>query len=30
MTLGWGVDSEYGRLRDVLLCRPDHYDLAPR
>jgi N-dimethylarginine dimethylaminohydrolase len=21
----WGVDSEYGRLRDVLLCPPDHY-----
>jgi len=21
----WGVDSEYGRLLDVLLCRPDHY-----
>jgi N-dimethylarginine dimethylaminohydrolase len=22
---GWGVDSEYGRLHDVLLCRPDNY-----
>lgn len=21
----WGVDSEYGVLRDVLLCRPDNY-----
>jgi N-dimethylarginine dimethylaminohydrolase len=21
----WGVDSEYGRLSDVALCRPDHY-----
>jgi N-dimethylarginine dimethylaminohydrolase len=21
----WGVDSEYGRLIDVLLCPPDHY-----
>ena len=21
----WGVDSEYGRLRDVLLCPPDHF-----
>ncbi|MFZ5609529.1 MAG: dimethylarginine dimethylaminohydrolase family protein [Pseudomonadota bacterium] len=21
----WGVTSEYGVLRDVLLCRPDHY-----
>jgi N-dimethylarginine dimethylaminohydrolase len=21
----WGVDSEYGRLLDVLLCPPDHY-----
>jgi N-dimethylarginine dimethylaminohydrolase len=23
--LAWGVDSEYGLLRDVLLCRPEHY-----
>jgi arginine deiminase len=21
----WGVDSEYGRLRDVLLCRPNNF-----
>lgn len=21
----WGVDSEYGRLHDVLLCRPENY-----
>ena len=21
----WGIDSEYGRLRDVVLCRPEHY-----
>jgi N-dimethylarginine dimethylaminohydrolase len=21
----WGVDSEYGTLRDVLLCPPDHF-----
>jgi arginine deiminase len=26
----WGVDSEYGRLRDVLLCRPEHYRWIPR
>jgi N-dimethylarginine dimethylaminohydrolase len=26
---GWGVDSEYGLLRDVLLCRPDHYEWQP-
>ena len=25
----WGVDSEYGRLHDVLLCRPDHYRWLP-
>jgi N-dimethylarginine dimethylaminohydrolase len=29
MVGGWGVDSEYGRLRDVLLCPPDHYDWLP-
>lgn len=29
MTGDWGVDSEYGRLHDVLLCRPDHYDWFP-
>jgi N-dimethylarginine dimethylaminohydrolase len=28
-SLGWGVDSEYGRLHDVLLCRPDHYRWLP-
>jgi N-dimethylarginine dimethylaminohydrolase len=26
---GWGIDSEYGRLRDVLLCQPEHYDWFP-
>jgi len=25
----WGVDSEYGRLRDVLLCGPDHFRWLP-
>ena len=25
----WGVDSEYGRLRDVLLCPPDHFRWLP-
>jgi N-dimethylarginine dimethylaminohydrolase len=25
----WGVDSEYGCLRDVLLCRPDHFRWLP-
>jgi N-dimethylarginine dimethylaminohydrolase len=25
----WGVSSETGRLRDVLLCRPEHYAWAP-
>lgn len=25
----WGVDSETGVLRDVLLCRPDHYAWLP-
>jgi N-dimethylarginine dimethylaminohydrolase len=25
----WGVDSEHGRLRDVLLCRPDHFRWLP-
>lgn len=24
-TTSWGVDSEYGPLTDVLLCRPDHF-----
>ena len=22
---GWGIDNDYGPLRDVLLGRPDHY-----
>lgn len=25
----WGVDSEYGRLRDVLLCPPDNFRWLP-
>lgn len=25
----WSIDSETGVLRDVLLCRPDHYDWVP-
>ncbi|TXL75949.1 arginine deiminase [Vineibacter terrae] len=25
----WSVDSETGRLRDVLLCQPDHYTWLP-
>ena len=25
----WGVNSEYGLLRDVLLCRPDNYKWLP-
>lgn len=25
----WGVDSEHGRLRDVLLCPPDHFRWLP-
>jgi N-dimethylarginine dimethylaminohydrolase len=25
----WGVDSETGTLRDVLLCRPEHYEWLP-
>ena len=29
MSGGWGVDSEYGRLLDVLLCRPDNYRWLP-
>jgi N-dimethylarginine dimethylaminohydrolase len=24
-SVAWGVDSEYGRLLDVLLCPPDHF-----
>ncbi len=26
---GWGVSSEYGTLRDVLLCRPDYFRWLP-
>jgi N-dimethylarginine dimethylaminohydrolase len=26
---GWGVDAEYGRLRDVLLCPPDNFRWLP-
>ena len=26
---GWGVDSEYGRLLDVLLCRPENFRWLP-
>jgi len=26
---GWGVDSEYGRLDDVLLCPPDNFRWLP-
>ncbi len=25
MSVSWGVDSEYGRLHDVLLCPPDNF-----
>jgi N-dimethylarginine dimethylaminohydrolase len=25
----WGANSEYGLLRDVLLCRPDHFRWLP-
>jgi arginine deiminase len=25
----WGIDSEYGLLRDVLLCAPPYYNWAP-
>ncbi len=25
----WGVDSEHGRLRDVLVCRPDNFRWLP-
>jgi N-dimethylarginine dimethylaminohydrolase len=28
-TTAWGVDSEYGRLLDVLLCPPDHFHWLP-
>jgi N-dimethylarginine dimethylaminohydrolase len=26
---GWGIDSEHGRLLDVLLCRPDNFRWLP-
>ena len=25
----WGADSEYGVLRDVLLCQPEHFRWLP-
>jgi N-dimethylarginine dimethylaminohydrolase len=28
-TTAWGVDSEYGRLLDVLLCPPDNFHWLP-
>ena len=28
-TTAWGVDSEYGRLLDVLLCPPDNFRWLP-
>jgi len=28
-TRDWGVNSEYGKLRDVLLCRPDYFRWLP-
>jgi len=28
-TAAWGVNSEYGTLRDVLLCRPDYFRWLP-
>jgi N-dimethylarginine dimethylaminohydrolase len=27
--VNWGADSEYGRLDDVLLCRPEHFEWLP-
>ena len=27
--MNWGSDSEYGRLRDVLLCRPENFRWLP-
>ena len=27
--MNFGADSEYGRLRDVLVCRPDHFRWLP-
>ena len=29
MDTPWGVDSEYGRLLDVLLCPPDNFRWLP-
>jgi N-dimethylarginine dimethylaminohydrolase len=29
VTEAWGVDSEHGRLRDVLLCPPDNFRWLP-
>jgi N-dimethylarginine dimethylaminohydrolase len=29
MAVAWGVDSEHGLLRDVLLCRPEHFRWLP-
>ncbi len=26
---GWGVNSEYGALHDVLLCRPEYFHWLP-
>ncbi|MGH6719301.1 MAG: dimethylarginine dimethylaminohydrolase family protein [Alphaproteobacteria bacterium] len=26
---GWGANSEYGKLRDVLLCRPEYFQWLP-
>ena len=29
MSQGWGVESEYGRLTDVLVCPPDNFRWLP-
>ena len=29
LDIDWGIDSEYGRLLDVLFCRPDHFRWLP-
>ena len=29
MSVSWGVDSEYGRLTDVLVCPPDNFRWLP-
>ena len=26
---GWGIDNDYGVLRDVLLGKPDHFEWRP-